>query len=385
MNQKQLGHPITSHSQPNTPGFTPKPPNTNVIAIRQRSLSPNSISRQTFTTPNISLPAPSTKQLPHSRSQTDSPSRSLKYVNVATQTEDSQDDDWYKPAPLPKFVRRPYISLTKRLLLRYQKDRERLEAQKTLSDEVSLEQPQTIPPKTLDSPSDDKSEPDPSLSDKDVKMLDAEQITKPELPSLPANIPIEKPRPPDESLILEPSSNPEFKPPPEPGQTATSSPAPSRPVNGYRNFDVKLQQQPSTVQSTNESYSDPSATAPSDAVLTHSPSAQFPANPTAHPTSISIPIQSGLVQPSPIKKKISLGEYYHRRQTAQNAHKAESLSTADKNADRSPGASSPSGISGLSAIPSGETHLSVDAGSSTSDRAKKGADDSSRTAKEPKS
>lgn len=291
---KQPGHFVTSYSQPNTPGLPSKPQYTDASTSRRKSGSPtikssNSVGRprnSTFTNTKKGSSQPNTPMLP-------SPLIRQKYVNSSMQTEPDEEDAWYRPPAGPTGPRRPYVSLTKRLLLRSQQDRAKLEERRRPSLELSINSYN----------GHDPGDPRPSRENIDTEMEDhgsAQASTMGNAPESAANS-IGRP--------LDRAADVEIKPPP-PWPAIEQS----RPVNGYRSNDLRVQLPPKPSLSSGSSVNTPLVETPTSAI----PQSPFTNNPTTYPPTLSH-AASSLVHPSPIKKKVSLGEYFSRRKGSQPA------------------------------------------------------------------
>lgn len=302
----------------------------------RRSGSPGLKSSHIFTPPNTTLPIGSSKRLsqPHIPSAT-SPLVCQKYVSSGVQTDASERNDWYELTVPHNSRRSRYVSLTKRLLLRCQKDRERLAAASNAVYDTSKE---ILDHGISSSPSGESKEYDmmetidatPINATEDSEMKDVNHGLGPERGSVPSNIPVQKPRPPDETSVNSDSMiSTEIKPPPPPWPSPAEHTSPTHygHINGYRSTELRVQL-PLTPQIPHEPASESSNTVTSNSVPARSPSTQtlntypssFPAN------------ASSLVHPSPVKKKVSLVDYLSRLSNS----KAESQLTSDKNASASP-------------------------------------------------
>lgn len=248
------------------------------------------------------------------------------------QTDTSERNDWYQLTESRNPRTSRYVSLTKRLLLRCQRDRERLAAASNAACDTFKE----IPNRGVSSPSGESKEyhkPDsidaaPINASEDLEMKDVKHDPGPEPGSLPSNIPVQKPRPPDQTSANSDSMlGTEIKPPPPwPSQAAQSSPSHHSHINGYRSTELRVQLPPPP-QMTHETTSESSNILAPNPVLARSPSTQTP---NSHPPNFPANASS-LVHPSPVKKKVSLVDYLNRLSSS----KAESQSTSDKNVSAS--------------------------------------------------
>ena len=313
--QKQLGHTATSFSQPNTPSATSRPRYTDASTAQRQSGSPASRSPQPPAMPNLSATSPKRSSQPHAPSAA-SPLTHPQYVSRAMQTDGDENDDWYHSHTVPAGTPKPYISLTKRLLIRSHTDRLRLEEQMR----AGVVSSSHTPPQPLHDQPDTSGtvgmnggmELDAALAqqeDEDVEMQDAR--LEHERPSGdPSSMsPVERFRPPDIASNVFDNTHQShsnfFKPPPPPWPTSNNA----LPHNGYRIADMRVQLPPTPSFSTNpasilvtpSSYSNSLAQSPSGRS-----SSSYP------PLSSSL-CASNMVQPSPVKKKLSLGDYMSRR------------------------------------------------------------------------
>lgn len=295
LKQKQLGHTATSFSQPNTPDLSMKQQYADASTSHRKSGSPttkasNASARQrTGAATNVkkrsSQPNASSIPSPHIRPN---------YVSAAMQTDRDDEDDWYRPPGAPVLAKRPYISMTRRLLLRSRRDRENLEERRRLStNNVPRLEPNGNPENLV-----------PPQMHEDTEMQDPGSGQS----SLSAHASTD-------SLLQPPSSIAELKPPPlwpsNGLQTAAEQP---RSVNEFRNIDLRVQL-PSKPSVRTESTSNiPLVETPTSAV----PQSPFVQNSASYPPLFSSS-SSNLVQPSPIKKKVSLGEYFSRLKGSQPA------------------------------------------------------------------
>lgn len=265
------------------------------------------------------------------------------YVSSGVQTNFGGTEDWYEATlhqiPRPKH----HISLTKRLLLRCQKDRERLEAERSISrgiqhgkpggDLKSLSYDQTAgeelsrPIETSLSNEvemEDITHHSDQPEDIDTRESQHHHVAKPG--SVPSSLPVQKPRPPDQeqsittlTLITEIHDAPRVPAtlPPSP-QTLSAR---NHHVNGFHLSDMRVES-PSVPSIPQESTLDSFSVLNRNSVPPLSPLMQISSSqPNNSPANSCSPVHS-----TPVKKKISVGEYniLFRR-------KAESQSTSDKN------------------------------------------------------
>ena len=309
--QRQLGDAATSSSQPNTPGVASKPRYMDASTSRRHSGSPAARSPQPPAMPNLPANSPNRSSHPHTPSIA-SPLTRPQYVSRAMQTEIDENDDWYHSLTIPTTASKPYVSLTKRLLIRSHTDRWRLEEQMRVAAESSnhlISQPlhnqQNTPGATDKYTGLDLESAPAQKMDEDVEMPDA----RPDQERLPGDIssnpPVEKFRPPDTSLgVSDDPNQSHFKPPP-PAWPTSNNP---HPPNGYRVADMRVQLPPTPSFSTNL------ASIPGTPDSFSHSIAQSPSGRTAssYPPLFSS-LSTNIVQPSPVKKKLSLGDYMSRR------------------------------------------------------------------------
>lgn len=265
------------------------------------------------------------------------------YVSSGVQTNFGGTEDWYESTlqqiPRPKH----HISLTKRLLLRCQKDRQRLEAERSTSPGILHGKPGgdlksssigetegevSSRPVEISLSNEFEMEDVTHLSnqpeDIDSKESTPHHVAKPG--SVPSSLPVQKPRPPDHeksiatlTLITEIHDAPRV--PATLPQSHQSLSARNHHANGFHPSDMRFQPPcvPSILhESTLESFS----VLNRNSVPPISPLMQISSGqPNISPANSCSPIHS-----TPVKKKYSVGEYNNlvRR-------KAESQSTSDKN------------------------------------------------------
>ncbi|MCJ1471134.1 hypothetical protein MMC07_009782 [Pseudocyphellaria aurata] len=331
---KPIGISATSFSQPNTPGLHSKPRYMEASTSGRRSGSPGTRSSHIFATPNTPLSTGSLKRLsqPHIPSAT-SPLVRHNYVSSSMQTDAGERNDWYDLTVPNRSRQSHYTSLTKRLLLRCQKDRERLATAGNAAYSISTE----IPDHDISSsPADESKDHDmletvdaaPINATEDFEMKDIKHDKGLESGGVSSNIPVQKPRPPDlTSKNPESITSIEINPPPPPWPAQAVQPAHHGHINGYHSIELRVQLPP-TLQIPNEPGSEPSDVLAPNPVSARSPSTQ---NSNSHPPTFP-PNASSLVHPSPVKKKVSLVDYISRLSNS----KAESQSALDKNAGASP-------------------------------------------------
>ena len=210
------------------------------------------------------------------------------------QTDRDDEDDWYKPSGAPVLTKKPYMSLTKRLLLRSQRDREKLEERRKASTnnpthlEVNGDSGKLVAPQMYE----DTEMQDPGSGQSSLSALAS-----------------------TDSLLHTPPNTAELKPPPLWSSNGLQAAAEqSRPINGFRTNDLRVQLPLKPSVPTDSTSNTPLIETPSSAV----PQSPFVQNSSSYPSLFSNS-SSNLVQPSPIKKKVSLGEYFSRRKGSQPA------------------------------------------------------------------
>ena len=233
------------------------------------------------------------------------------YVDSSMQTDLDPEDHGDFFGSETTAPRRPYMSLTKRLLLRCSFARKEMKARKDDSSEDVImhaqreEENQHVLP-TNATPL--------ATTEIDRDLSVCEQTTNSSAQLL-SELLIEKPRPQD-SLHGQTDKIPEsptttLRPPPLPHDWQTPQASEQKPpINGFRNTDLKVQLPPKQLFSG-------STTAP-----TISTTQTSTGNVVAQPPKLQTPTfssSSSITQPSPIKKKLSLGDYMSRR----SSHKAE--------------------------------------------------------------
>ncbi|MCJ1283193.1 hypothetical protein MMC26_002520 [Xylographa opegraphella] len=297
--QKMDAHYGLLHSQPNKPQYV------DTGTLRKYSASPTSRSP-------LATTAISTNTLPYTNTHTNSvPSAHSKYVDSSMQTDPDPEPDWATGNnPYPP-LRRPFISLTKRLLMKCHKENVESEvARKVLASGQNhpglVEDPPKIHTETERSSGQ-------SISNGDTVMHDGDHASP--LPQVSSDLAVEKPRPPDQSPLKLDESTPDqaspLKPPPVP-HTWPSLQQPDRkqPINGFRTSDLRVQLPPKQLFSggprTPSIIATPNSVAGSiiQSPLTHTPNAYPP------PFSTS---SSNIVTPSPAMKKLSLSDYISSR------------------------------------------------------------------------
>ena len=294
-----MGHTAASSSLPNTPGFAIKSQYVESGLSRRNPGSPTSKPSNPVGRPRTNTANNARKRQSQPNTPTvPSPLIRQNYVDSSMQTEPEGDDAWYRPPAIPPTTRKPYLSLTKRLLLRSQRDRVKLEKQRNVAQECqpSIQSNGTTWSRSGNQPMTEENE--------DIEMQDAASTESMAEPIASENGILSKPQPPAYR------SNTVITKPPPPWPTGD----PLQNVNGHSNENIRLQLPLKPPFS-----SDPASNYP----LVETPTSSIPQSPlTHHPTTLnpSFPQPlSNVVQPSPIKKKVSLGEYFSRRKGSQPA------------------------------------------------------------------
>lgn len=258
--------------------------------MRKQSASPTS--RSSFV-----IPAATHKTSPISPSPIVSIVRA-NYVDASMQVDlDSEDRPPSSPSVSPT-SRKPYMSLKKRLLTKAHQEKVAMEERRK-SEKTILDPP--VPSTALD---DDRSPTATVSSNKDadedmVTDSGGAAIASPDASTGPI---VEEPQPPD-SPDKDTEEIPEapilpLQPPPPPPPLNTSTPSLTSTSQGFRNTELRVTLPPNPL--TGGTPSTPSA-------IGQSPIVQTPS------TTLTPSLSTGLVQPSPIKKKLSLGDYISRR------------------------------------------------------------------------
>ena len=307
--QKQLGHGITFPSQPNTPAATSIP-----RYVHGGISGKNPGSPAIKSTAN---PVAFAKDSQTSMHPVTSPTLGHNYQSVSIQTDadDAADHD----ARFSYHSRKPkqYVSLGKRLLIRCQRDRERMDQGKKLS----LADNKSAPNEDLAADISEVQFPEHTTmggsSEDTTKDLPGES----KLPDFPhdgsptnvdphlnddslkhklSHVETEDPLRPHSSAIKAP-------PPPDLLHAPTAPPTRTKAINGFRSTDLRVQ-----LPSVPPIPHDP-ASAPSIATVTTPAVARSPFSHTANSYPPLFPGSTpGAVQPSPVKK-VTLGEYFNRQ------------------------------------------------------------------------
>lgn len=332
--QKQLGHLTTSTSQPNTPDMSSKPIYVDSATSRRRSCSPISRAHHSTTMREASNGEPQGKE---SLLENSSPSTRPQYVHSTMQTEQDNSDVWGVPSSSRISKRRSYVSLTRRLLQRCHEDRIRLEHEnKSMGDQaVETKEPTSGTAQISEDPSTQSNVPTLSRSQaegihqEDVEMKDVNPEPIHSSMVNPPHSTLEKPRPPDESSSTSDASifshAPTIKPPPPPWPSSAPEVInhPSSSFSGSKPVDLHVQLPPTPSFSSN-TYTITPGSGPVTTTSTSISIAQSPSilGPQSYPPPFP-PSVTQVVQPSPVKKKLSLGDYMSRKSNKTEAPPAE--------------------------------------------------------------
>ena len=330
---KQLGHTATLQSQPNTPNISSRPRYMDVNTSYKPSGSPITKNGHTFGPPK-SLHMPKKRSSHPNTPLVTSPLVRHNYVDSSVQTDTDETDDWYRSTGAPMPARKPFVSLTKRLLLRCRRDRAKLEEREraastpTVDPQASSEQPPDVQMQDL-SPTNSSALTRLNPTE-DTEMHDVGLGLTFNPASLPSDLPVEKPRPPDRASNLpDHAAVGDIVPtllPLAPNDVKPTNVQP-RPTNGFRSTDLRVQLPP--IPQLPQENSEPSITATPSSLVPQSPFSHTPSHTSNSYPPLFPAAVSNYVQPSPIKKKVSLGEYMSRKKT-------ESHSAAEKHASSSP-------------------------------------------------
>ncbi|KAL8838221.1 MAG: hypothetical protein Q9170_002211 [Blastenia crenularia] len=278
---------FSSISQPNTPGIMSRPQYIDGGVLQRTSGSPAG-SQPHGTHSMDGKPANRKRQASHARPTSTTPtSIRLNYASTSMQTDPDDRAEWYHVSERER-PRKPFMSLSKQLLLRAQQARARLEQriQAAASHQGRIDEttPEVNTTRVVA----------PHIKD-DQEMQDAQPDVNGPVEEAGSNPPIRKPRPPDTMGNREEGV---IKPPPPPTFP-----------NGTRATALRVRL-PSPVA---QLGSDPPSGSPKDLsqspTMARSPFVQASGTyPPLFPNS-----NLNMVQPSPVKKKVSLGEYMSRR------------------------------------------------------------------------
>ena len=335
--QKQPGSLITSNSVSLQTALGTQ--------FQSRHVDANTSSNQQNTSNNITrppfeasqttglCPTKTGVQLGYTPSPVTSPATHSNYIDSSTQTDVFTDEHLSGSLDDIVYPRKPYISLKRRLLMRCHQQRVEMDVEReTISRRLSTEQT-TTNVDILSSPKSTSVVLDPKLSTEDTEdteMQNGEAVDL-ALAGTSSNPPVEKPRPPDEkanvyndvmnndSLAIKDSPSPSSS---HPLQSLDRTP---QPINGHRTTELRVQLPPTRPYS---GFSPPTTTVVCTPTSLSSYIAQSPINQTPNTYPPLFPSAYGMIQASPVKKKLSLGDYLIRR----SSNKVDTLGTmmADK-------------------------------------------------------
>ncbi|MCJ1291935.1 hypothetical protein MMC34_003485 [Xylographa carneopallida] len=297
--QKTGPHSGHLHSQSNKPQYV------DTGTLRKYSASPTSRSP-------LATTALSANTSVHAKMYDNSvPRAHSNYVDCSMQTDPDPEHDWATGNNPSSPFRRPFISLTKRLLMRCHK--EKVESEMTRKILGNGHNRHGLVEDASSTPAEAERSSGQSISNEDTVMHDGDSVSP--LPQVLSDLAVEKPRPPDQPLPkLDESTQDQASPlksPPVP-QTWSSLQQPDRKqtTNGFRTADLRVQLPPKQLFSggprTPSIITTPNSVAGSIAQspLSHTPNAYPP------PFSTS---SSNIVTPSPAMKKLSLSDYISSR------------------------------------------------------------------------
>ncbi|KAL8702472.1 MAG: hypothetical protein Q9201_004344 [Fulgogasparrea decipioides] len=296
---RQHSH-VSSSGQPNTPGTAAKSHYMDAGTLRRKSGSPVGKPTQTSNAIHSKLTG-RRKRLPSQLPATPKALTAARpnYVSTSMQTEPDERTDWFA-VPKQEQPRKPFVSLSKQLLLRAQRGRAKMEQRL----QAEARQKEIIVGPTQAS----NGQPGEDTEMQDVQ-LGLTGIAEPTTDSSP----MQKPRPPDGSGTQSEGTNPQIKPPPPP-----------QPSNGHNAIGLRVQLPSPASQLGGDAFSASPRDVAHSPVATRSPFVPVSGTyPPLFPTS-----SSTIIQPSPVKKKVSLGEYMSRRR--------EPSSTGEKPSNSSP-------------------------------------------------
>ena len=301
--QKQIGHGMSSVSQPNTPSFSARPRYADASTSYKDSGSPGAKTHYTPSKrPNVNAKRSSHPNTP----STSSPPIRQNYVHSSVQT-DAEPGVWDQPPAAHGQKRKVYISLGKRLLMRCQQDRDQVQQRRAsmenTADNSKAEAAEQTLEKATGNVNRESADVDMELEPGKSPDLVAPEKMSPERP--------EKPRPPDKDMDDPGVSGISIKPPPPPSTMTTLSTSPKQgtSINGFRSPDLRVQL-PAVQPLSNDAVSASPIASITIPAIARSP---FPHTSNSYPPLFSNPTPNA-VAPSPVKK-VSLGEYFSRRKT----------------------------------------------------------------------
>lgn len=254
-------------------------------------------------------------------------------MDCAVQTDPAEFPYWDEPGSPPTRAAKPYTSLTKRLLLRCQRDRRRLEAQQRDITKGPKEAPninqEAISSCSIGSVVCLATDGDAVNTLDDSKIEDIVNVLVLPPEQLSVDVPLQKPRPPGEAPNgTDQVHITDIKPPPQPSFPQESRLPPSSPLsNGI--CSVELRAQPTLASQLPGEPATKSAGASTRGPIP----ARLPAVQTSSNNQTSLPVNvANIAQPSPVRKKLSVAQYFKLL----NTNKTETLSAPDHHAVNSP-------------------------------------------------
>ncbi|KAI9749208.1 MAG: hypothetical protein M4579_006962 [Chaenotheca gracillima] len=308
--QKQMSFPSPFASQPTTPHVGSKPHYADVGISSRKSDSPSLDIKTSFphNMPSPSKPSrgSSTANSPKSYHLPDR----TNYTDSSTQTEmETGDEPWYRRRPSNPPPRKTFIPLTQRLLRKFHDDKVRLqESRRRSHDEMAIDHEQGHSEVRLPNGVSEEPRSLSPLTQTGTMLGDAnanvKQSQSPPFHPIDPNAQSYRPPEPVASPVSEHNAdeNPtdRIKAPPHPGET-------TRPVNGFRSTDLRVDLPPTFSTSSSTATATPLS---ASSTMAHSPFG--PGHGYAAPA-FSPSVVSSVVQHSPIKKKLSLSEYTRSR------------------------------------------------------------------------
>ncbi|KAI9821254.1 MAG: hypothetical protein M1827_003990 [Pycnora praestabilis] len=318
--QKQLGHTHPSVSQPHTPSNLYKAQFVDASTSRRQSgsplIDPHHIEGMVIQTSNTHTPRTTP---PANRSWNESRKERPNYRDSTTQTK-PENNAWYT-ASSQMLKRKSFVSLTKRLLLRCHEDRKRLDEERKGKEILENGTTADMSPSTQHGCVVTHEVPPSSV---EVSWADHEDVPMPDSVQDPGRSTlnasdqsiIQQPRPPHEGTSTtwtSQHSEASIKAPPLPPPTWPSAKYPTSPddhhnIIRYRGADLHVDLPPAPQFS---NVSPTSAGTPTSAITSIAQS------PLSFGAAFSLPcfspLVNSIVQPSPIKKKLSLSDYAKRK------------------------------------------------------------------------
>ncbi|MCJ1253816.1 hypothetical protein MMC24_001630 [Lignoscripta atroalba] len=317
--QKQLGYPISSTFQPATPDVSVRPRYVDSGTARRQSGSPAARSPLALSS-TFPTPVGSTKTAMHSRGVSNAAiSVHKNYSDASMQTDPETTCDWFTSEDEDEAppMRKPFMSLTKRLLRRCHQERVKKEEARSSTNEALITPGSGLthistPRRTLGSPPG-SAEIVLHHSGEDAEMHDIGAPSETPPPLSFSDLPVQKPRPPDDETKITDGFGRNHAigiktpPPPWPVEPLERK----QPLNGYRTADLRVQLPPKQVFSSNAPLA-PTIIGTPTSITSSFAQSPFSQTPSSYPPLFAPSTSSGFVQPSPAKKKISIGAYMSR-------------------------------------------------------------------------